>query len=284
MPTLVTQCGGPFSHVYGSIWPRRRSRPAYGLRNRRSPAARSRSRSRARSAARRERRACLGAQAMTRTCSFWTVSPRLPDDLRRRCSARDHAGPISHNHKKRTRGALPASLLSFPPGRIAPGLLFSLRTYCPYCCCSGDIHRKRHPIRQPHPMRARALPPPHNDVCPLVGRLPPVAQPIARPELVTYAIDRSGARHDVATHSAYRCRWRSRQVPFRGRWRSRQRSPLGQSLATRPDIGTDPHRHHAPQAGRTQGHRGTSVADSPQRQQRQRNLRPETQINGTRSL
>jgi hypothetical protein len=48
------------------------------------------------------------------------VSPRLPDDLRRRRSARDHAGPVSHNHKTRTRGARKASLFVVYPGSSSP--------------------------------------------------------------------------------------------------------------------------------------------------------------------
>jgi len=96
---------------------------------------------------------------MTRTCSFWTVSPRLPDDLRRRSSARDHAGPVSHNHKKRTRGALTASLFVVPaPGPTVPGFLF----YLPHLLTllgvvPAYIRRKQHPIRQHHPMRAGTL-------------------------------------------------------------------------------------------------------------------------------
>jgi len=95
---------------------------------------------------------------MTRTCSFWTVSPRLPDDLRQRSSARDHAGPVSHNHKKRTRGALTASLFVVPPGPCRPGgFCFPIPTYLAFTgVVPGVIHRKQHPTRQQHPMRARA--------------------------------------------------------------------------------------------------------------------------------
>ena len=217
---------------------------------------------------------------MTRTCSFWTVSPRLPDDLRRRSSARDHAGPVSHNHKKRTRGALTASLFVVPaPGPSVPGFLF----YLPHLLTllgvvPGYIRRKQHPIRQHHPMRART---PSRHLIAAFACSGPPARPVA------YAIDRlrglsptpsTGSpacrlRHRqvlrpvaYAIDIAYQVQRRSRQVPFAvvgvaDSLRSSRDPRSGRQASTHP-----PHRHHAKHAGRTSGSSWIlQVAERPQR-------------------
>jgi hypothetical protein len=168
---------------------------------------------------------------MTRTCSFWTVSPRLPDDLRRRSSARDHAGPVSHNHKKRTRGALTASLFVVPaPGPTVPGFLF----YLPHLLTllgvvPAYIRRKQHPIRQPHPMRAGPSPAPQIAAFACGGAL------------------RRGLRRGLRPAA---------QAPV---------SALGETLGRRPASTHRPHRHHAQHAGRITGLSwGVRVVGRPQ--------------------
>ena len=125
---------------------------------------------------------------MTRTCSFWTVSPRLPDDLRRRSSARDHAGPVSHNHKKRTRGALTASLFVVPaPGPIVPGFLFPRARLIDLIGCCSRLYSPQTTPNPPTTPNAGPgpLPPPNSGVClrrdarPSLSATPPTASPVA---------------------------------------------------------------------------------------------------------